>query len=554
MVRRVLRFVYSEIRGLHQAAYLLALFAVGSQLLALVRDRLLAHNFGAGNELDLYYTAFRIPDLLYALFASVLSVYVLLPFVTKAKEEKGIKAGSNILGQMFTIFTISYSVVALLIFIFAPFLVKVLFPGLVDGNETLVLLLRVLMIQPFLLGVSSLLNVVTQFSQRFVLYAVSPLIYNLGIIIGILGFYPIFGLLGLVVGVVLGALGHMLIQLPHVLKSELSFKFVTKLDFYLLRSIFLVAIPRALTLSIHQIILLVLTGMATVMAVGSVSVFQLAFNLQSVPLAVIGVSYSVAAFPVLANLFAQNKRDVFNIHVYTALRHIIFWSIPIVALVVVLRAQIVRVILGSGSFDWNDTRLTAAMLALFTVSLTAQSFMLLLIRTFYAGGNTKLPLYIALTGATTAIVSAFVLVDMFNNVPEFKHLLESLFRLEGTSGTEVFVLALAFVAGVTIEMILAITIATSVFKLKWQGIGQQLVDATLAALVAGLSAYATLLFIVDGVNQETFVGILLQGSIAGLIGILGAFLVYHWLDSKELKEITSSFQSRLAKKDTIGPQ
>ena len=439
MVKRVFKFMYSEIRGLHQAAYILALFAFGSQLLALVRDRMLAHNFGAGNELDLYYTAFKIPDLMFALFASVLSVYVLLPFVTKARETEGAASGANILGQMFTVFLIAYTLVATLLFIFAPYVVKVIFPGLVSDSETLVTLMRILLLQPLFLGISSLFGVVTQLSQRFVLYAISPLIYNFGIIFGIAVLYPWFGLVGLVGGVVIGALGHMLVQLPLILKSELSFGLVRRFDFSLLSSILFVAIPRAITLSIHQLVLLVLISMATLMTAGSVSIFQFAYNLQSVPLVIIGMSYSVAAFPVLANLFVQNKQDIFNLHVYTALRHIIFWSFPIIALIIVLRAQIVRVVLGSGAFDWNDTRLTAAMLALFTIALTAQSFMLLLVRAFYAGGNTRLPLIIALIGASTAVTSAYVFLNYFNNSVVFRTTLESLFRLEGASGTEVFV-------------------------------------------------------------------------------------------------------------------
>ncbi len=554
MVKRVIELMYSEIRGLHQAAYILALFAFGSQILALIRDRLLAHNFGAGNELDLYYTAFRIPDLMFVLFASVLSVYVLLPFVTKAREESGAKAGANILGQMFTVFIICYTLFALLLFIFAPYLVKILFPGFSADSETLVTLIRILLLQPLLLGVSSLLSVVTQLSQRFILYAISPLIYNIGIIFGIVFLYPIFGLVGLVGGVVIGAFGHMLVQLPLIIKSELSFGFVKKLDFVLLRSVFKVAIPRAITLSINQVVLLMFIGMATLMSVGSVSIFQFAYNLQSVPLVIIGMSYSVAAFPVLANLFAQNKRDIFNIHVYTALRHIIFWSFPIIALVIVLRAQIVRVVLGSGAFDWNDTRLTAAMLSLFIIALTAQSFMLLLIRTFYAGGNTRLPLIIALIGASTAVTSAYILLNWFNTSDTLRSFLEVAFRLEGVSGTEVFVLALAFVIGVLIEMTILIIVATSMFGIKWQGIGRQLMEAILAALAAGLSAYATLIFIVDGINQETFIGILLQGAIAGLVGVCSAIFVYHILKSKELEEIYGKHKSKLFKKDLIGPQ
>ncbi len=554
MVKRVFKFMYSEIRGLHQAAYILALFAFGSQLLALVRDRMLAHNFGPGNELDLYYTAFKLPDLMFALFASVLSVYVLLPFVTKARETDSSMAGANILGQMFTVFLITYTIVATLLFIFAPYIVKVIFPGFTSDSETLVTLLRILLLQPLLLGISSLFGVVTQLSQRFVLYAISPLIYNLGIIFGIAFLYPWFGLVGLVSGVVIGALGHMLVQLPLILRSELSFGLVKQFDFSLLRSILFVAIPRAITLSIHQLVLLVLISIATLMTAGSVSIFQFAYNLQSVPLVIIGMSYSVAAFPVLANLFVQNKKDIFNVHVYTALRHIIFWSFPIIALIIVLRAQIVRVVLGSGAFDWNDTRLTAAMLALFTIALTAQSFMLLLVRAFYAGGNTRLPLIIALIGASTAIASAYILLHYFSTSVVFRATLESIFRLEGTSGTEVFVLALAFVTGVFLEMAILVVVATAMFGIKWEGIGKRIIEATTAAIVAGSLAYGTLIFVVDGINQETFIGIMLQGVVAGIVGVAGAILTYYLFKSKELDEIYRSLHAKFFKKDVIGPQ
>ncbi len=554
MVKRVLELMYSEIRGLHQAAYILALFAFGSQMLALVRDRLLAHSFGAGNELDLYYAAFRIPDLLFVLFVSVLSVYVLLPFVTQARQAGGAAAGAHVLSQMFTVFLFLYVGIAVIIFFLAPILVPYFFPGFSADFDTLVVLIRILLLQPFLLGVSSLFGVVTQLSHRFILYAISPLIYNIGIIIGITLLYPYFGMAGLVVGVVLGALGHMCVQLPLVLKSEFAFKFSFSFDAALLKSVCLVAVPRALTLSVHQLVLLVFIGVATLLPTGSVSVFQFAFNLQSVPLAIIGMSYSVAAFPVLADLFAKQDKSAFNTHVLTALRHILFWSFPIIALVVVLRAQIVRVVLGSGAFDWNDTRLTAAVLALFIIALTAQSILLLLVRTFYAGGKTKIPLYIALFGAAISMTAAYVGLKLIQLYPSFQGSLESLFRLEGVMGTDVLILALAFVIGVIIEMFILICMTKKEFGLSFEGLGRQLAESTLAAFTAGLSAYLTLIFIVDGINQETFVGIMLQGAVAGAVGALGGMLVYYILGSRELQEIYRSYHSRIFRTDVIAPQ
>jgi putative peptidoglycan lipid II flippase len=554
MVKRVLQLMYSEIRGLHQAAYILALFAFGSQMLALVRDRLLAHSFGAGGELDLYYAAFRIPDLLFVLFGSVLSVYVLLPFVTQAREARGDKAGAEVLGQMFSVFLLCYVSIAAILFVIVPYLVPIFFPGLMAYGDTLVVLIRILLLQPFLLGISSLFGVVTQLSHRFILYAISPLIYNLGIIIGITLLYPFFGMAGLAMGVVIGALGHMLVQYPLVSKSEFAFKFDKVFDWKLLRSVFVVAVPRALTLSVHQVVLLVFIGVATTMVVGSVSVFQFAFNLQSVPLAIIGMSYSVAAFPVLADLFAKKDSLAFNMHVMTALRHIIFWSFPIIALVVVLRAQIVRVVLGSGAFDWDDTRLTAAVLALFIIALTAQSILLLLVRTFYAGGKTRTPLIIALVGALVSVVCAYIGLHFAAAYPHLMDSLDVLFRLEGVEGTEVLILALAFIVGVLVEMCILLYMTIRVFGLRFERVLEQLCESLLAALVAALTSYATLIFIVDGINQETFIGILLQGAVAAIVGVAGALLTYYILGSAELREIYRSYHSKIFKTDVIGPQ
>ncbi len=554
MVKRVFQLVYTEIRGLHQAAYILAFFAIGSQMLALVRDRLLAHTFGAGGDLDLYYAAFRIPDLLFALFSSVLSVYVLLPFVSKTRVQKIVTSGAEILSQMFTLFVAVYGLVALALFIATPYLVEYIFPGFAEDSSLLTLLIRILLLQPFLLGLSSLYGVVTQFSQRFILYAVSPLVYNLGIIVGIIVFYPWFGLSGLVIGVVLGATGHLLIQLPLVRRHDLAFGFVRNINWSLIRSVLIFAFPRAITLSIHQTVLLVLIGMATLMTAGSVSVFQFAFNLQSVPLAVIGMSYSVAAFPVLADLFAKQEREAFCRHVLTAFRHIIFWSLPIIALVIVLRAQIVRVVLGSGEFGWNETRLTAAMLALFVVSLVAQSIMLLLIRAFYAGGNTRTPLLIALSGTLVTVFSAVSLQWAYKIYPALQNFIEGLFRLEGVIGIEVLPLALSFVIGVIFEMVLLLFFATRYFGFAWFSLYRQIAEAFAASLVAAISAYATLIFIVEGIIQETLIGIFLQGLMAGLMGIGGAVLTYYVLKSQELKEIYSSFKSKLFKTDVIAPQ
>ncbi len=554
MVQRVLKVVYKEVRGLHQAAYVLAIFTLGSQVLALVRDRLLAHQFGAGTELDLYYTAFRIPDLLYVLFASTLSVYVLIPFVAERISGTDAARARVLLSQIFSLFLIVYAVLALLIAYMAPEIVQMFFPGFESEQGALVMLMRILLIQPFLLGISSLLGVITQFGHRFVLYALSPLIYNVGIIFGVLVLYPYLGITGLVWGVILGALGHLLIQLPFVFQSELAPRFTTTFVWKEIREVLQTSVPRALTLSLHQFVLLGLVAFAGVMVSGSVSVFQFAYNLQSVPLAIIGVSYSVAAFPLLAQLYAEKEYHRFSEHMMTALRHIIFWSFPAIALLIVIRAQFVRVVLGTGAFDWNDTRLTAAILALFMLSLASQAIHLLVIRALYACGNTRLPFIATLVSAVAALIFSIFFYIGFTDVPAFRHVFEVLMRLEGVPGTEVLALPLGYSCALILESVVLVVWSRRQLYIPARILFGHVLRAFAAALAAGISAYIVLNFYATGVEADTLLTIFLQGLFAGVMGILGALCMYYVLKSPELREIYRSIHRRIMRTEVVAPQ
>ncbi len=551
MVRKVINLIYKEVRGLHQAAYVLAFFAFGSQLLALVRDRMLAHQFGAGVELDVYYAAFRIPDLLYVLFASTLSVYVLLPFVVSRVNNNNTDKAKLLLGQIFSLFLLFYTLLATIVWIAAPYIVPILFPGMVENTTEIVSILRILLLQPLFLGISSLFGVITQIGHRFVLYAISPLLYNIGIIAGIVFLYPYFGLSGLAYGVVLGAIGHMLIQLPLVKNSSLSFWFETTFNWKLIFEVVKVSTPRALTLTMNQIVLLVLVGIASVMTVGSVAVFQFAFNLQSVPLAIIGASYSIAAFPLLSDLYTRNKMTLFRLHVNTALRHIIFWSIPIIGLIVVLRAQIVRVVLGSGAFDWGDTRLTAAVLALFAISLFAQAINLLIIRVFYAGGFTKIPFFVTLFGSIFAIVFTFVLYNSYITYSTAQILIDNLMRISHVPGSEVLTIAFGYSVAIILQTIVLTILAVRKFKLSMNWLLANIFRSVLASVVGGLFAYTTLNLITALINKELFIGIFLQGLMGGIAGVVGIVLTYYITNSPELLEVYKSLKTRIQKTSAI---
>ncbi len=550
----VIRALYAEVRGLHQSAYLLAFFAFASQVLALLRDRIFAYQFGAGTELDIYYAAFKIPDVLFVLSASMLSVYVLIPFISERVDAGDAQGAQTLLSTVLSAFVCGYTILAIVVCIYARPLAQFLFPGFAaESIETLVLLMRVLLLQPFLLGLSGLASVVTQLGQRFVVYAVAPLLYNGGIIAGAWFFYPLYGLVGIVYGVVLGALLHFLIQLPILIQSAYCPRLHLRIDMRLLGSVLLGSLPRALTLSLNQIVLLAFLGIASVMSAGSVAVFQFAYNLQSVPLSIVGVSYSVAAFPILAHLFSKGEHSAFVSRVEITLRHLAFWIIPITGLIIVIRAQIVRVLLGAGAFDWNDTRLTAAALALFAISLFAQSVNLLVVRAFYAGGNTKTPFRAAIASTCVTLVLTLVLYTLFLASQEFRFFFERLFRLTGVPGTEIMMLPLGY-AIVQMGHALYLTIVFArTFSLAWRKVLATCGRSVLAALGGSFVAYIVLNTAVAGLRVDTFAGIFLQGFLSGLAGLIVIGALLYLMRSPELCELLSAVRRWRIVSRVIGP-
>lgn len=547
MVRAFLSAVGIEVRGMHQAAYLLALFALLSQLLALVRDRLLASTFGASEALDLYYAAFRIPDLLFATVASLLSLYALLPVLSRLERQHE-ELVVAFMRATLRWFFVGMAVICGIAFVFVPYLVAVVAPGITDpaAVDSLVLLTRILLLQPILLGASNILANLTQLRQRFALYAVSPLLYNFGIIMGIVALYPYLGIAGLAWGVVLGAALHMLVQVPYFVRERTARVLPKAESLKAIGEVLRLSVPRTFALSAGQISLLVLTALASMLSVGSISVFMFAWNLQAVPLTIIGVSYSVAAFPTLSRLFAGGEQPEFLRHLQSALRHIMFWAVPATVLVVVLRAQLVRVILGSGAFDWEATRLVAAALALFALSLLAQAVSMLIARAYYAAGNTWKPLMFAMVDVVVAVGSAILLLGVFERNPFFRDFVESLLRVEGIPGTAVLMLALGMTLGAVAKFILGLVYLWRDFPLSLGGTGRLFFQSFCAAVIGGASAYAVLAFVGGFIDITTLLGIVLQGGLAGLAGLAAVALVLALLKSPELSEAYTALRRRLA--------
>jgi putative peptidoglycan lipid II flippase len=354
---RIIRIFSKEYQNVNQAALLLGLFAFMSQILGLFRDRFIAHFIGPSTTLDTYYAAFRVPDLIFISIASLASVTVIIPFLSaKMKGDTVTKEAEKYLSDIFSTFFALIFSVSCLAFFLMPHLVFFIAPGFTPVlQEKVVEISRVMLLSPILMGLSNLFGTITQLFRKFFIYSLSPVLYNFGIIVGVLFLYPVFGIRGMAFGVVLGALMHFGIQALASKSCGFTPRFSFNIDFTDIKKVALISLPRTLGLAFNNIALICIISLASYLKEGSISIFNFSFNLQSVPLNIIGISYAVAAFPTLTKFINMGQIEEFRNHLKSSARSIIFWSLPATFLFIVLRAQITRVILGSPTFPWAIT-------------------------------------------------------------------------------------------------------------------------------------------------------------------------------------------------------
>jgi len=484
------------------AAFIITVAGLASRILGLFRDRLLASTFGAGDTLDAYYAAFRIPDLIYnllilgALSAAFIPVFTGL--ISKEKE----KEAWDLFNGVFNLAAILIIAISIFIALFAPFLMKLITPGFSGQKmETAVIFTRIMLFSPLFLGISGIMGGSLISFKRFLVYSIAPLLYNVGIIIGVLVFVKIWGPAGLAWGVVFGAFLHMLMQYPAAKNLGFNYKwsFLKAIQNRNVRKVITLMIPRTIGIAVNQINLLIITIFASTLAAGSLSIFNFAQNLQGVPLGLFGASFAIAVFPVLATLAAKGEKEKFVKNFSVTFRQILFFIIPLSVFILVLRAQIVRVVLGSGKFDWEDTILTFQTLGIFALSLFAQGTIPLLARAFYALHDTKTPFYIALLSEIINISAVLLLIGRF--------------RVIG--------LAIAFSLAAVFQMLLLLFVLRSRFdNLDDKNIIKFIAKIAFSSVMAGVSIQLAKYLVAPMTNLETFIGIFTQLAVSSLIGLL----------------------------------
>jgi putative peptidoglycan lipid II flippase len=559
MVSKIIKFLNRDLFTMNQAALVLAVFSFLSQVMGLLRDHLLASLVGPSTMLDTYYAAFRIPDFIYNSFGCLFSVTVLIPFIAQyieqEKQDGHNGAFKRFLNSIFSVYMIGMTALSLVLIVLMPWLTRIVAPGFSAAEHVqLVLYSRIMLISPFLFGLASLLSSFSQVQKKFFAFAIAPLLYNFGILIGVIAFRPALGILGVVLGVALGAMLYFGVQVPTLIKLGKLPSFKLDIDWPTIKRVMTLSLPRTLSSSLNNITFIIIGAIASLLAAGSISIFQFSYNIENTPLLIIGVSYAVAAFPTMTKMYAAGEKKELLSVLYRTTRNIFFMCVPASLLIIVLRAHIVRLLLGAGVFSWNDTRLVAASVALFAISIAAQCMELLMVRAFFAVGDTKTSLVINIWSTFVTIGSVLGLIFFYRESAMFSHFLNNLMRINGVTGATVILLPLGFSIGESINAY-ALWVA---FKKKIPStktdanmLSRSLLHMLAAGIIAAFSAYG-MLVLTGGEGLLThFFGVLAQAVIATAVGMAMYGIVLRALGNEDISLFIQTAKSRFWKQKLI---
>lgn len=386
-------------------------------IVGVVRNRLLNAYFYTPEllpQLDAYWAAFRIPDTIFQLLVigalSAAFIPVFSKYITDDKKEAYHVASATI-----TVIVFIFVVVATLIAIFAHPLSSFITHGFSENQiDTMANLTRIMIFAQVFFAISNFLTGIIQAQKRFLVPALAPIMYNVGIILGTVLLSRFIGIYGPAVGVVLGAFLHFAVQLP--LSRELGFRlhFVWDPLHQGVKQIARLMGPRTLALSITQLELTVMVYIASALSAGSLTIFYLAQQLMNLPVRLVGLPIGQASFPFLARETAADEKDEFTRTLTHSLLQILYVALPLSAILIVLRIPLVRLAYGVRNFPWAATLLTGKVVAVLVLSTFAQAIAQILVRAYYAKHDTKTPLLIGVFSAAVNIIAAFIFVFHFN--------------------------------------------------------------------------------------------------------------------------------------------
>jgi len=406
LLKKTKEFVFAQQTSIFSSTLILAGMMILSRLAGFMRYRILATYF-TKEELDVFFAAFRIPDLMFEILIIGAISTAFIPFFIEYQRRK--EKQGEIISSIINAVTLILGIFMIVFVVFLPQLAPLIAPGFNAAQTAkLILYSRILVLGqlPFLV-LGNFLTGISQAKKAFLIPALAPIVYNISIIVFTIVFKENFYMLAPIVGVVVGAFLFLIIQLPILKIAQFKYELVLTQSKEVYR-FFRSAIPRILTIAVSQIDTTIDLTLCTLLGPGSYTVFYLAQRLQLLPVSVIGMSFGQASLPYLADLYQSKKNEELKKIIIDSMLSIFFFTVPAAAFFIITRTPTVRIFFGGEKFDWEATVLTATTLTYFSLSLPLHAVYYFLARCFYAIFDTKTPFYIsAVTIFFSAILSVF---------------------------------------------------------------------------------------------------------------------------------------------------
>jgi putative peptidoglycan lipid II flippase len=404
----------SSSRAIARAGLIVSGAFLVSRVLGWVRIFIIGNTFPAGPELDAFFAAFRLPDLMFQLVAAGALSSAVIPIASALLATGETARAWRVVSTIANLMLAALLVLGLVVLAAAPAIIDAITPGFgpEQVNRT-VDLTRIMILSPIFLSLGSLVTSVLNARGRFAASAIAPIVYNLAIIGAAIVLTPTFGVTGLAIGVVAGSILHLVVQLAPLRAQGFRYDRRIELADPDARKALKLMAPRALGLGAGQITFVVVTSIASTLGSGAITAFNVAFTLLQIPIGVIGVPLGVVVLPSLSRDAAVGRHEEFANLMSRAIRLILFVMLPITGISIVLRHEVVGVLFGYSRFDAAALDLTAATLLAFLTGLTAHALIAILARAFYARQDTRTPVAAAILAVVINSVLAGVLAGPF---------------------------------------------------------------------------------------------------------------------------------------------
>ncbi|MCY3779936.1 MAG: murein biosynthesis integral membrane protein MurJ [Chloroflexi bacterium] len=529
-------------RHIARSTIIVMLAFAAAKVISLLQTLIIAQAFGVGRDLDAYVAANRIPELIVILISGGALTHAFIPifsgFLAKGEYDSAWQLSSHIINTIFSLALIISAVV----FVLAPWLVaNVVAPGFDELTaQNTVDMMRILLLSTIIFAVSGIFSGILNSHQHFLLPALAPIMFDIGILFGVIFLLPVLGVRGIAIGAVFGAALHFGIQVPGLIRYKMRWRLELGLRDPQFWRVIRLMLPRIGGLGVFSLNFLVMNNIASRLGVGSVSALDWGWRLMQIPQTLIGTAMGIVIFPTLAALSEMDDLDGKRGAMTGALRFILVSSVPAAIGLIVLGRPLIS-LLERGAFDASASALVYSTLTMFTLGLIVHSTLEVIARSFYADKDTLTPLFAALGGALINFVLAFILSDV--ETVAANSLRNSIARsmpslaLQPDVGS-VSGLALANSLGVMFEVLSLLII----LRRRWRGIheralAQCLLKTLVASLIMAAAIVATDTLWELLMPQRGLSVTIVRLAVEGCVGLAAFLLVALLLRMEELAQL-----------------